>query len=370
MKPGRRAAPAALLGLLAALLPTPLAAQAWVADASAGSTRYDAVAGAVGTRSAMLTLQRLGERWLYLSAGLPLDGEAIPWGAAGGGGRLSTALRSLELGIDGAAHGYAYREPTLDATGSGLTLVALPFVGFAAGPARLELRSGAMHHLSAYEGTSEGRTVHESAVQAWLPLGSGARVSAEGRLVRATEGSYPFAGSSVELPVGPATAWASAGRWLADELDDTAWGVGGRIHLPLQLTLRASYEREASDPLFFNGPRSGWTIGVSRALGGPAPAPVTAVPVTLRPPTGGVVIRLSVSDAPEAVSVGGDFNEWAPVPMRRVGDQWEATLNIASGVYRYAFQRPDGSWFVPDSVPNRAEDGFGGYNAVLVVAGS
>jgi 1,4-alpha-glucan branching enzyme len=69
----------------------------------------------------------------------------------------------------------------------------------------------------------------------------------------------------------------------------------------------------------------------------------------------------------EAPSVAGDFTDWSSVRMTRVDGEWEASFQLAPGVYHYSFQRADGSWFLPDSVQNRVDDGFGGANGVLVV---
>ena len=41
---------------------------------------------------------------------------------------------------------------------------------------------------------------------------------------------------------------------------------------------------------------------------------------------------------------------------------------LAPGVYHYAFVAEDGTWFVPESVPGRQDDGMGGHTAVLVVS--
>jgi hypothetical protein len=92
--------------------------------------------------------------------------------------------------------------------------------------------------------------------------------------------------------------------------------------------------------------------------------------VAVRPTGGQVTIRLPLEDARDAPSVAGDFNGWSAVPMQRAGDFWEARLSLAPGVYHYSFVHPDGSWFVPESIPGRGDDGFGGVNAVLVVTGS
>ena len=66
-------------------------------------------------------------------------------------------------------------------------------------------------------------------------------------------------------------------------------------------------------------------------------------------------------------SVGGDFNQWKPAPMRREGKYWSYTVAASPGVYNYAFVTADGDWFVPEDVPGRRDDGMGGKVAVLVV---
>jgi hypothetical protein len=364
--------PAAILTVLA-LLPAarPAAGQGWVADLSAGSAEYEGVAGALGSRSAMAAVRYDGPRWLYLSAGAPLDSAGIPWAAAGAGGRASVPLHSLEAGVDLGAHGFGYRQDELEATGWGLTLVGLPYLAFTPGAARLELRSGLLHHASSFGDTTTSRTVLDSGLRGWLSLSSGVQLGAEARLVRGEEGSYPFAGASAEVPLGPGAVWVRAGRWMADELDDGVWSAGVRLRLPARTTLRAEYREDGDDPLYWNGSRRGWTVGLSRSFGArPLAGRPLAAPVAVRPVAGAVTVRLPVRDSRQAPSLAGDFNGWRPAPMRRAGDFWEARLSLAPGVYHYSFVRPDGSWFVPESVPNRGDDGFGGVNAVLVVTGS
>jgi hypothetical protein len=319
----------------------------------------------------MASVRYDGSRWLYLSAGAPLDSAGIPWAAAGAGGRASTSLRSVEVGVDVGAQGFGYRERTLDATGWGLTLAGLPYLAINPGPARLELRSGLLRHTSSFGDTTASRTVLDTGLRGWLPLSSGVLLSAETRLVHGEEGSYPFAGAGVEAPIGPGAVWVRAGRWMAGRLDDGVWSAGVRLRLPARTTLRAEFRQEGDDPLYWNGSRREWTAGVSHSFG---PRPLAGrpapVPVAVRPVAGKVSVRLPLRDARQAPSLAGDFNGWRPVPMRRAGDFWEARLSLAPGVYHYSFVRPDGSWFVPESIPNRGDDGFGGVNAVLVVAGS
>jgi hypothetical protein len=357
------------LGLALLTIPEAAAAQQWIVDASAGAADYEAVAGDVGSLHAILSLRRQGLTWLSLSAGAPLDSEAIPWLAAGAGSRLSRGLRTVEIGVDLAAVGFGYEVSELDATGGGATLVGLPFVGFDLGSGRVELRSGALHHTSIFDGESSSRTVYDGGVRGTIAPAARLMLEGEGRLVHDGDASYPYAGLAAEVAAGPASVWARGGRWMADELSATAWGVGARMLLPVGLLVSASYEQETDDPLYWNGPRSGWMVGVSRALGSARrSAALAVVPENFRRDAGVVVVRVPIAESAEMPSIAGDFTAWESVPMRRAEGVWEASFELAPGVYHYSFVRPDGSWFLPESVTNRVDDGFGGTNAVLVVA--
>lgn len=345
----------------------PAAAQQWTVEAVAGSTTHAAVAGSAGARSAALGIRHQGPWWAYLSGGLPLDSVGLPWGAGGLGGRVATRERPLGLGVDLAAHGYGYRSDAFAATGTGATLEALPFAALRRGPALLELRSGVLHHSERFDGLTRSRTVHDSGARGSLALSPAVRLGAEARWLRAREGDYPYAGASAQLSLARASAWAHAGRWLSPELDGAAWGVGASIEIGANTSLAAAWQRDPQDPVYWNDARHGWSLALARSLGRRAPAPP---PLPVAPSAaGGVVIRLPASAAPAAPSVAGDFTGWEPVAMQRTGDFWTATLALEPGVYRYAFRAPDGSWFVPEGTPGRTEDGFGGYNAVLIVPG-
>jgi hypothetical protein len=92
-----------------------------------------------------------------------------------------------------------------------------------------------------------------------------------------------------------------------------------------------------------------------------------APPVPAAYVNGRATIRLPASATSTRPSIAGDFNSWTPAPMEREGDQWTYTVALARGVYNYAFVAADGTWFVPDGVPGRKDDGMGGHVAVLVV---
>jgi anti-sigma factor RsiW len=82
-----------------------------------------------------------------------------------------------------------------------------------------------------------------------------------------------------------------------------------------------------------------------------------------------VLARLELR-APQArsVAVAGDFNGWRPeaTPLRRgEGGLWTVGVPLAPG-RRYEYQFVvDGEWVADPAAGARAEDGFGGENAVL-----
>lgn len=355
---------AALLLVRAAVV----CAQGWVVEASAGAADYEAVAGAAGSAHAIVGIHRDAPTWVTLATGIPLDSAGVPWLAGGVGGRWSRPLRGVQVGVDGSVLGFGYRSSTFDGSGGGATAIALPFVALAVPRGTLEIRTGVLHHTSVFSGSRTWRTLLETGARGTLLLPRGLGAVAEARLLRGPEATYPWAGGTLYYGRGPMTAWASAGRWMADSLNVGGWGIGARLTLPGRLALRAAYERQPQDPLYWNGARTGWTIGLGRAFGArvaherPPPHPAA-----FRTAAGEVVLSVPVAEAGGALSVAGDFTGWEPVAMKQRNGAWEARFELAPGVYHFAFRREDGSWFLPDSVQNRVDDGFGGMNGVLVV---
>jgi hypothetical protein len=318
--------------------------------------------------SAELELRREGVRWLYLSGGIPLDTAGLPWAALGAGGRVSRGGR-LSFGADLAAQGYGYRQERLDASGVGATLEALPFVALQRGPARLQLHAGARAFATRYAGESLSRSVVDAGARLEYDPDPRLSLGAESRWVEAAEGGFPYAGADAAYASGRLAAWAYAGRWLVSSIPTAVWGAGGSVAVWAGLRVEASLRQEAADPLYWNPARRYWSVGLARPLGGAAALrrPPAVAPLLPRTRDGGVVLRIPLSSSADAPSVAGDFNGWKPVRMTRSGDGWQAVIRVAPGVYHYSFRRPDGTWFVPDSIPARVDDGFGGVNAVLVV---
>jgi hypothetical protein len=359
-----RAAPAALLALALLAGTGEAHSQGWVLDASAGRIVHEPVSATIGTTGASLGLRHDGPWWLYLSGGVPFDSAGSSWGALGVGARLSSG-GFLAVGIDAGAHAYGYRDATLEANGGGATLEAMPLLSVGAGPVRLETRSGLLHHTRILSGEADSRSVHAS--DARLSVGSALfQVSGEGRYLRAAEGSYPYAGAAFEAALdGGGALWGYAGKWLSEAIETPVWGGGARLGVGGRVEVYASFQQETNDPLYGNAPRRSWSLGVSHRLGRPAPS----APASLAPEVGarGVTFRIPLAASSAPPSLGGDFTRWEAVPMAREGGVWTVTLPVAPGIHRYAFRSPGGDWFVPESVPGRTDDGFGGVVSTLIV---
>jgi hypothetical protein len=357
------ALPVALL--LLTLRPGPLVCQAeWMLDVSVGHTTYRSINARVAASSAIAGVRRDadGIEWAYLYGGVPLQIEGVGWVAGGAGRRFGRNFGRVTAGADVGAHLLGYRVRGAEAGGAA-TLELLPVAAIRHGPVDVELRSGLLQHTDFYAAARLTRRIHESGVRAGMRLHPGLAAEADARYARAPEGDYPYLGGSVEVGIGAATAWLSAGRWLNDTIATPEFGatiggwVGERWHV------RAGWQQETTSPLYMNPPHRGWTVQVSRRLGSlPAqPAPV------VRDAEGRITIRLPISESPSAPSVLGDFTAWRPVPMTRDGEFWTVRLPVSAGVYRYGFQDAGGQWFVPASVTHRVDDGMGGESAVLIV---
>jgi hypothetical protein len=354
--------------VFAVIAPTAASAQGVSVDVAAGRMIYDRVSANVSTNNVMGTLRYDARRdaWVYGTAAAPLRTGDPVWGSFGAGGRFLPSggeRRRVNVGLDLSGEGYMFRDAKVDQTGRGAGIDALPFVRFSSGAAGVELRGGWRGHTLTYLGTTEHRGVFETGARA--SYGVSVRVEGDARWVRATEGTYPFVGATLQYGGVPMQAWVQAGRWLGTELDDLGWGAGIGVALGTHATLWANARQETPDPLYWNVARRSWSVGVTRRLGRRTPG-VLPVP---RQEDGGILIRVSASDAPGAeLSIAGDFSTWRPMPMRREGDAWVIRLPLSPGLYHYAFRSASGNWFVPASIAGRRPDGMGGYVAVLVVS--
>lgn len=354
--------------MLAAYTPAAGRAQVWSVDVYAGGATYGDVAPGVGTTNAVLGIRYTGLSggWLYAAAAAPFSAGDPFWAAAGLGRRVAAQIGLVSLGVDLAGHGYSFRDPNVGETGVGGTAVGMPVLAVGSNTARLELRSGVRHYALSYRGTSLSRTLQESDVRVSVRPAPMLDIGAEVRHARAEEDAYTYAGGTAAFVRGKVDAWASAGRWLHDALPDMSWSAGARMDVGRRFDIWASIQQESTDPLYWNGPRQTWNVGVSRRFGGTDAASRILVSAAV-PAANGVTFSVPVAEAGEAPAVAGDFNEWQPVALRRSGDVWTVTLPIPPGMYHYAFQAANGTWFLPSSVTARIDDGFGGESALLIV---
>jgi hypothetical protein len=152
---------------------------------------------------------------------------------------------------------------------------------------------------------------------------------------------------------------------VAGGLDRTAWSAGAGAAVGPGIELQLGARGNAFDPLYLSASRTSVWGGLNLRLGG---SRAFAAPVATRARDGRATIALPARAARGAPSIAGDFTGWKPVPMQRDGSRWTYATELAPGVYHYAFVAEDGTWFVPDGVPGRQDDGMGGQVAVLVVS--
>lgn len=363
----RRALPA----LAACVLATPLAAQGWSAEATAGRAAYDPVAARVSSTSASVALRYdTPRRWLYASAGAPLDGTGPGWAATGVGGFLSVSQhRGLALGATVAGHAYGYVAADVAPAGGGGTVELLPTAILQHGPVRAQLSSGFVGVADGFSGLySEQRGfLDTNAGVAWTPS-AGVELSAGARYLHGEGRQLPYAGGGAQLDRKWGGAWAYAGAWLDPDYPKppTAAGVGASLRLGRRLEVSGAFRQEPADPLYRSVPRRSWSLSVRRGIGRP---PASARPPAPPPVVSGEGVTFRLPRAPGdtlAPAVLGDFSRWQPVPMAAEGEFWIVTVRIPRGVHHYGFRSADGTFLVPPGLP-LVDDGMGGSSAVLVV---
>jgi hypothetical protein len=362
-----RAGLAVMIILAGSTAPAP--AQGLAVDLSAGSVVYEPLATNVRASTVIGTLRYDSQDrfWIFGSGGVPLRSGDSSWMSAGSGGRLQRARagRRPRAGIDIGAHGYLFRDAIVAARGSGAALDALPFVSLPAGPGAIEVRAGWRGHTLSYAGLRESRGVIETGIRT-VHGNSTFRAEVDAKWVRASEGGFPFAGAALTYAGRPVQIWLRAGRWLDADLDEVSWSAGAGVAAGARALMWARVWQDAPDPLYWNVPRRSWSVGVTHGIG--RQAGVDSPFRRTRSRDGSVVLALPVSEARlPALFIAGDFTGWQPRAMTREGGVWVIRARLEPGVYRYAFRTAEGRWFVPESVPGRADDGMGGHVAILVV---
>jgi hypothetical protein len=340
-------------------------AQAVNLDVAAGHTTYAGVRTEIDGPNAMiaLTIDDGSAVWGYGAVGTPLDGLSLPWLAFGAGGHPALGFGRGSVGADLGAHGYAYEDRAAGENGRGGFVYALPSLGINTTAASFDVYSGVMHHETRSSYGDSSATAHDSGMRLTLGGVPGFAVEGDVRRLSVRDAAHNYAGGRVRYSHGTVTGWVSAGRWLGEPDDDVAFGGGGSVRLRPGTVVNLAYQRESGDPFFETTPRRSWTVGIRHRLG--ARRPQSGAGALVRP--GSLQLRVAVADAPDGLLVAGDFNGWQPVPMHRDGQYWSLHQVLDAGVYRYAFRRSDGSWFVPAAGHRRIDDGMGGETGVVVV---
>jgi len=377
----------ALLALLAASARPSIAwSQEWRASARFGRVTYEgAPTGVAAASSVVLGLGRTGlHDWLGASAALPLADEPF-WAVLGGWRRLETR-GAAGLLLDLTGHGFIQRYTTtttgapapgpllgpsqpptltkadLSGAGAGVELMA---GGFAGSPSlRLESRAGVAAQRSTLGGVLQERALPTADARLSL-LFAPVTIRAETRGWADNGVTHAYVGGTLQYGRGPLQLWGSLGQWVAGGVPGGTWSAGGSAAIGPQLELQVGGRGNAFDPLYHSSTETSFWAGLSMRVGG---ARLGRPPVPGRAPDGRAVIRISARSIKGTPSIAGDFTGWKPVPMQRQGSHWTYTTRLDPGVYHYAFVGEDGTWFVPESVPGRQDDGMGGHVAVLVVS--
>jgi hypothetical protein len=366
-------------------LPSMAAAQDWRASARVGRVTYEgAPAGVSASSSAVLALEHTAPRgWLGASAAFPLTEDPF-WAMLGGWKRLDTrGTRGLLLDLTG--RGFIQRESVgaapapspgplpfpppspgplpIDRSGQGVGAEVMAGGFGGTRTLRLETRLGVTGQWSRLGDASQHRTLPTT--DARLSLGLAPVVlQAETRAWFDDRITHSYLGGGVQYAAGPLQLWGTLGRWVTADRDGTAWSAGAGAEIAPGLTLQLAGRGNGFDPVYRTTTGTSYWGGLSVRLGHAR----LATPMAVRTRSGQSVITLPVGAARGPVAIAGDFTGWKPVPMDRDGSRWTYIVTLAPGVYHYAFVAEDGTWFVPESVPGRQDDGMGGQVAVVVVS--
>lgn len=367
---------------------TPASAQQWNVSAHAGQMR-STLDPADATASIALGLQYAAPTTGFrLSTGIPTSSVESLWAGASAWKRAALRHSGFILGVDLAGNAFLTRdrsaqagpdtppfvpgpftpplEGVADRSGHALAGQALPVVGYEGGMIQVHARAGMSHYRASFGDLDTDRTVRLADAQLTImPSASLALIPVVRRYDADGADASTYAGASAVVAHRLGSVWGSVGHWM--ESDDTTipWAVGASLKVQERTTIEASARRDTFDPLYMQPPQTSWNVGLSIQVGGPVGPPPPPVPAAYE--DGRATIHLPVSAAPSAPSIAGDFNGWKPQPMQRDGENWTFTVTLEPGVYNYAFVTADGTWFVPDDVPGRKDDGMGGHVAVLVV---
>lgn len=372
--------------------PSVLSAQGWSLGVDGGRMRssLDPAASASAVVAARVGYEDLATL-LRVSAAVPTGADSVRWLSVGAWRRVSANRGSFLAGLDASGSAFAFQvtshvartvpglfdplgasQSTVRSPSSGRALAGelLPVVAFTAGDVQWQARSGFSYYDASNQDARHNRVVSVSDLQASFQPATGlALVPVIRHYAPRGESDATFAGLSAMAVAGQLRLLGSVGHWLnapaALGPDRSAWSVGGELGMAGRVSFSATARHDGVDPLYLSPALTSWSVGLS-VLVGPRPR-APAQPVAARYVNGVATIRLPSRLFKSPPRVAGDFNNWTPVAMERDGESWRYAVAASPGVYNYAFVAADGTWYVPDGVPGRKDDGMGGHVAVLVV---
>lgn len=343
----------------------------WYASASWGASEdIDATTDA-SVQSLQLGLQGFTDAGrLLLAGGIPArSGRDLTWGlveAATSPFVGGHAGRGFGFQPDLLARGFLYHDPLADLDGSGGLLLAEPYAAYSGRNLRARLGGGARIAGTRVAGTAASRTAGVAAGDLVVTPGRRATLRVRAEVLRFDSRTLPHGQLTAHVRHDHGALWASVDRWQGDALEETGWYLGGSLELTADLAARVAVGRASGDPLFDTPSRNTWSISLRyRFADRPGRDAAADLP---QYGTDGVQLRVPAEGGRGALSVGGSFNGWQPVPMTRSGDDWIITLDLSPGYYELAFVDESGDWFVPEDLPGRRPDGMGGWVMVLVVS--
>ena len=360
----KRAVGAAVVGALTVVASSGAAQQVSVRLGGVRATYANAVSGSAGVATARLT-------WDASRFVAALDGSyarfASGWWATQANGsfygiRLVGARTALGVRADAAAGKVS------DGAWSG-TLAVGPVASVLTGDAVLSagVTVGALRRIDSLSSATIAGTVRaRTDVGPWTLEGTLESTHARGM-------DFTDATAEVAYRVGPVSVSALAGGRTGS--------LGGKPWLQGQVDYRvapwATVEAQAgSYPRDISGFTNGSFLSVGVWLR-PWGRPAAPRPGVHRAPAGRTVTIESAEPGRERVTfvvpnaqrvaIAGEWNEWTPVALVRVGgERWQTTVALGKGAHRFSLLVDGDRWVVPSGVPS-IPDSFGGTVGLLVV---
>jgi hypothetical protein len=346
-----------------------LAAQEWNLDTYAGRASYKVAPGSVASQTGVLGIRFNQDRRIFQAAvAAPFSNEDVMWGMAEVGDRFAIRRGDLAAGADVSLFAHGQRDRVANIAGHGLVVEALPMVSRRLGAGVLEVRSGPRWYGAWLGDADWTRTLWTTDLRAGIAPGESLGLESSVRHERGQQGeAYTRAGFSVAAMLGRTTLRGSLGGWVHGVADaNPEWEFSVAIPLRPNVSISTTAGHESFSPQFLGPPRTSWSAGMTFRIGGRrAPARDT---VAETHPNSRIVLRLPLQEVhTPPPSVAGDFTNWMPVRMERGENEWRLSVELPAGVHHFAYLNADGKWFVPESAPNRTDDGMGGWVAVLVI---